>query len=238
MLQVDGANYLETGILPLERTDLSERTYRLLRDRILRRQFKPGEKISVDEIAGSLNVSRTPVTVALRRLAKERLVEIVPQRGTFVTELTARDVTELFDIRLIVELYAADHVLKAGAVSRFLADAEAPIAGMQKAIANDDYGDYESFIANDRDFHLALVKCTGNGHLVDVYNDMNVHIQVARAHYIDGVEKARQAQAEHGIILDAFRQGDAGAIRQALLTHIETVRERILEILRHHGGKL
>ena len=229
---------MTTTILPLERVDLTEQTYRVLREKILKREFKPGEKISVDQIVEGFGVSRTPVTNALQRLAKERLVEILPQRGTFVTELTARDVSELFDIRLMIELHAAEHALETGKIAQFLNDVKSPMVGMKQAMVNDDYGDYDTFVAHDRDLHLALVKCTGNQHLIDIYSDMNVHIYVARAHYMDSVEKARQACIEHEDILRAFRDGQSDQIRQALRNHIETVKERVLEILDRHGGKL
>lgn len=76
--------------------DLTEQTYRFLKDRILRREINPGEKILVEEIARGLRVSRTPVVNALKMLESDGLVEILPRRGTFVTHLNARDVAELF----------------------------------------------------------------------------------------------------------------------------------------------
>lgn len=229
---------METLIAPLERRDLNEQVYRALRESILRRHFKSGEKISIEEIADKFKVSRSPVMAALQRLANEGLVEIIPQRGTFVTELTARDVTELFDIRLLIELHAAEHVLTTGKTAQFLEGIKQPMARMKEAMVNDDYGDYETFIANDRDLHLTLVKCLGNQRLTRIYSDLNVHLQIARAHYMNTVEKARQAYMEHEQIVKAFRSGKADKVRQALRRHIETVKERILEILDQHGGKL
>jgi len=229
---------MSATILPLEKLDLTTQTYRVLRGKILKREFKSGAKISIDQVVESLGVSRTPVTTALQRLAKEGLVEIIPQRGTFVTELTTRDVSELFDIRLMIELHAAEHILETGKIARFIADTQSPMAGMRQAMVNDDYGDYETFVANDRDLHLALVKCTDNQHLIHLYSEMNVHIQVARAHYLDTVEKARQGYMEHEDILKAFREGQSNQVQQALRNHIQTVRERILEILDRHGGKI
>jgi DNA-binding GntR family transcriptional regulator len=224
--------------LPIERKDLTEQTYRILRDKILKREYKPGEKIVVDQIVESFGVSRTPVTTALQRLAKERLVEIIPQRGTFVIELSARDVSELFDIRLMIELYAAEHILENAKIDRFLKSIQPPIKGMNQAMVDDEYGDYEAFIANDHELHLALVKCTDNLRLIDLYEDMNVHIHVARAHYMDSVEKARQAYLEHEMIVIGFRAGQINSIRLALRNHIRTVQTRILEILEQHGGAI
>lgn len=229
---------MDTTVLPLERTDLTEQTYDVLRDRIIRRYFKPGGKISVDEIAERLGVSRTPVTLALQRLANEGLVEIMPQRGTFVTELTARDVAELFDIRLMIERYAAEHILKTGKIEQFLQSIKNPMARMSQAMADDDYGDYEAFIEADGDLHLALIKLTDNQRLIRLYKDLHVHIQVARAHYMDSVEKARQAYREHETIVQAFCDGQPGEVQQAVCSHIETVKARILEILSHPGVRL
>src|SRR5512136_2843678 len=96
---------------PLDRTDLTERTYAVLKDRILTRRMEPGARVSVPEVASALGVSRTPVNDALKRLANEGLVEIVPRRGTFVTGLTASDVSELFDIRLLIEAHAVEAIV-------------------------------------------------------------------------------------------------------------------------------
>ncbi len=223
---------------PLDHTDLTEQTYKVLRDKILRRQLQPGEKISVEEAANGLGVSRTPVMVALQKLASEGLVEIIPRRGTFVTELTARDVAELFDIRLMIELYAAEFILKAGKADQFLANVKEMMAGMEQAIIHNNYGDYETFIARDRDLHLALVRLTENQHLVKIYRDMNVHMHVARAHYMKSVENARQAQREHEAIVGAFRNAALDEVREALRTHIGNVQARLLAILDEHGGRL
>lgn len=107
-----------TTYQPLDYTDLTEQTYRILKDRILRNELLPGAQISVPEVALALGVSRTPVTDALKRLASDGLVDIFPRRGTFVSQLTARDVAEIFDIRLMIELSAAEFVFQSGAVQQ------------------------------------------------------------------------------------------------------------------------
>jgi DNA-binding GntR family transcriptional regulator len=223
---------------PLDRTDLTERTYTVLKDRILTRQIAPGERVSVPVVAQALGVSRTPVTDALKRLAGEGLVEIQPRRGTFVTGLTARDVAELFDIRLLIELHAAEYVLACRLVPAFLKAVAEPMAGMRQAMKNDDYGDYATFIAGDHDLHLALVRQLCNQRLIQIYSDLNVHIQVARTHYIDSIENARQAYQEHEAILAGFEAGELEAVKEALRQHITNVKSRMVELLDALGGKL
>ncbi len=223
---------------PLNLTDLSEQTYMVLRENILKRHIKPGERISVDEIAHMLGVSRTPVMDALKRLASDGLVEIIPRRGTFVTQMTAQDVAELFDIRIMIELYAAERILKDGAAEQFLRDIEEPMRVMEEAMVNGDYGDYEAFISADRELHLRLVSHAKNQRLLRIYRDMNVHMQIARTHYMEHVENARQAHEEHLAIVKAFQSGDPEAVAHSLRFHITNVKQRILELLEEHGGRL
>lgn len=218
--------------------DLTEQTYRFLKDRILKREINPGEKILIEEIARGLRVSRTPVVNALKMLESDGLVEILPRRGTFVTHLNARDVAELFEIRLIIELHAAEQIFQEGKINLFLDAIERPMSQMQGAIADDDYVDYEAFISGDRDMHMNLVRFLNNRRLIQIYSDLNVHMQVARAHYLDTVENALQAQREHEDMLNAIQGKDLNALKKALKDHINNVKARIQTLLEERGGKI
>ena len=223
---------------PLNRLDLTEQTYRVLRDWILKRQIKPGEKISVEAIASGLGVSRTPVVNALKLLETDGLVEIQPRRGTFATQVTARDVMELFDIRLIIETYAAEQLFERGDTAAFLERASNYHDQMKAAIADDEYIDYEAFISSDRDLHTQLVEETGNHRLTHFYYDLNIHMQVARAHYLNTVENAHQAQKEHEAMINAIQESDLEGLKNALREHITNVKTRFLGLLEEHGGML
>jgi len=222
----------------LDHADLTDQTYGVLKDQILRRQLAPGEKISIDDVAHALGVSRTPVTDALKRLASEDLVEIRPRIGTFVSELTARDVEELFDVRMAIELFAVDYIITQNQIVTFFAKIQDPMAIMRQATINNEYGDYQAFIEGDRQLHLSLVSMTDNHKLLQVYSGLNVHIHVARAHYLSSVENARQAHQEHEAILAAFQQADQVLVRRELGMHISNVKNIILQILDKRGGKL
>lgn len=222
----------------IKHLDLTEQTYRFLKDRILKREIRPGEKVSVEDIAHGLGVSRTPVVNALKILESDGLVEIQPRRGTFVTHLTAKDVADLFDIRLLIELYAARWIFQESSIDKLLEAIEGPISRMHGAMADDDYIDYESFIAGDRDLHMNLVKLLDNHRLVQFYTDLNVHMQVARAHYLDTVENAVQAQREHEAMLVSIKNRDIDGLEKALTEHILNVKGRILAMLEERGGQL
>ena len=226
-----------TTYQPLNYTDLTEQTYRILKDKILRHQLKPGEQISVPDVAVALGVSRTPVTDALKRLSNDGLVDIFPRRGTFVTQLTARDVAEIFDIRLMIELFAAEFIFEADMVDQCLKAVEVPLSGMKQAIDGADFQDYESFMTNDRAFHTALVTLTGNNRLIRTYARLHVHTHGARVHFLDG-DNAQQAHNEHQAIVEAFMHCSGPQARAALAAHISGAKKRILDLLDHRGGKL
>ncbi len=222
----------------INRLDLTEQTYRIIREWILKRQIQPGEKVSVEAIANGLGVSRTPVVNALKLLEGDGLVEIQPRRGTFVTEVTARDIAELFEIRLIIELRAAEVLFEKDKTEEFLQEIQPALARMETAIHEEEYIDYDTYIASDRDLHTKLVEVLDNRRLMNIYSDLNVHMRIARAHYLSTVENALQAEREHEAMIRAIQNKDLEGLKEALRTHITNVKTRILALLTERGGKL
>ena len=222
----------------LNRLDLTEQTYRILREQILKQDLQPGDKVSVDAVARGLGVSRTPVVNALKLLENDGLVEIQPRRGTFVTELTARDVADLFEIREMIELYAAEQLFKSERYDDVLHQVQSLLERMRNAISEGDYADYDAFISEDRDLHTTIVRAINNRRLLDMYSDLNIHMQVTRAHYLDTIENAVEAQKDHEAMVEAIANRDFNALKSALTIHLETVRTRILKLLEERGGQL
>ena len=226
------------GYPTINHLDLTQQTYSFLRHKILQREIKPGEKISIETVAAGLGVSRTPVVNALKLLEGDGLVEIFPRRGTFVTELTTRDINELFEIRLLIELYAAEQLFISGKTPQIFAEFETYLEKMRSSVTEEEYLDYDAFIAADRDMHTRLVENIENRRLIHIYNGLNIHMRVARAHYLNTVESALQAQKEHEAMLEALKNNELEGLKQALCKHIRTVKTRILDLLEERGGKL
>lgn len=218
----------------IDHTALSEKVYLILRTKILNDELKFGEKILIDEIAHQLGVSRTPVKDAVNRLALEGLVEKVPRRGTFVSTLTSQDVVELLDLRLLLELYAAEKVLEKGRVELLLAEMEKCMANIDRA-ANGDDPDYDAYMSWNRDLHLSLIRLAGNNRLLQMYKSLNIHLQVARVHYSHSVEDVSQTQQEHKAIYEAFENGDWEQVKKAISTHINNVKTTVLKTLETRG---
>ena len=92
----------------LPRTNLNEQVYETLRQRVLRRDPGPGAKLSLHELATELGVSRSPVHHALTRLVSEGLLSVKARRGYYVTPVTPKTVINGYDVRLALELHAAE----------------------------------------------------------------------------------------------------------------------------------
>src|SRR5512142_91634 len=86
---------------------LSDRAYLAIKDGILTLQIKPGQLVAIGDLASQLGVSRTPVRDALLRLEKEGLVIINPRKGAYIMPLSVQDVQEVFELRILLESYAA-----------------------------------------------------------------------------------------------------------------------------------
>jgi len=97
----------ETGDVPL-----SERTYNFLREKIISNEYIPGSPIFESKIIKELGVSRTPVREAIQRLEQEKLVQIFPKRGAFVTQIPIRTVKEMFEIRELIEPFVTSKVVE------------------------------------------------------------------------------------------------------------------------------
>src|SRR3954462_13536219 len=95
----------------LQRERAVDAVYEALREAIGSSLMKPGERLNVDDLAGKLGVSLTPIRGAIQQLATEGLIEIRPRSGTFVAQLTERDVEETFKIRCALECLAAEEAI-------------------------------------------------------------------------------------------------------------------------------
>ncbi len=86
---------------------LGEVVFEYLRSSILNGDLKPGERLMEIQLAEQLGVSRTPVREAIRKLEKEKFVEMIPRKGAYVADLTAKDILDVLEIRTILEGFAS-----------------------------------------------------------------------------------------------------------------------------------
>lgn len=210
----------------VSRDALSDRAYEMLRAQIIDHRLAPGERLTMERLTAALDVSHTPIREALNRLVSERLVSVEAYRGFRVTELLdADELRQLFDARLVIEQGALRT-----ATSRIDDDALAEIGRIVEkmdGVASAPTLDVNAFNELDAQFHRATVAAGGNVFLLNAFDDLKVHVQVARHYRGRSIGEAREAQAEHHDILDALARSDSAALLRHAATHVENVFRRL-----------
>lgn len=197
---------------------LGERVHQRIRNDIISGKYRPGERLLFEAIAKETGVSMTPVKEAFMLLEKEGLVRTLPRKGTFVRELARRDLEELYQIRLALELLAADLVRARGLGADDETDLKAICDSLEAHIAA---GDASACVMDDIRFHSRLVRAGGNAQLERMVNTLpltNLFSMLDRAqHYLS---RGGDYLAEHRRIVRLLRRDDAEGVRKLLKRHI------------------
>lgn len=201
----------------------SVRAYDHVKQRLLAGDYADGELLSEGAIAEQLGVSRTPVREALLQLQSEHLLTLYPKRGALVTPMSAREITDLFDVRMLVER----HGLRLADPAAVVPELERVVSRQRELLAADDRA---GFAAADRDFHRAWVAAAGNAILLDLYDRLrDRQHRVVAAMIAADAGRAGEILAEHVRIVIALRAGDVDAAERALVEHLDLART-------HSGG--
>jgi DNA-binding GntR family transcriptional regulator len=181
----------------------------------------PGAPISERSMAELLGFGRTPVREALKNLAREGVLDVVPMRGTFLRQPSLDEVREIYEVRLAIESMAAALVAQRGPPAALLAFRKRLKAYLKRS-------DARSIAAMHRvgwDFHSAIVAATGNRRMVQTYDALRLPIMAARKGRPVGADQARRSLIEHLAILDAIEKGDAPLAQARIGRHLAGVLE-------------
>lgn len=205
------------------RTVLADDVYEAIKGLIMDHAIRPGARISIDGLAGELEVSQTPVREALARLESEELVVKQPLKGYRATELlTMEEFDDLHEFRRIIEPWAARRVAERIAegdidatgqsrLRREIAEASVP--------STDDYEGYRQLFAHDQRFHLLITELCGNTQLHRAFERTHCHLHVFRLHFNKSI--GPNTVAEHLQIADSVLAGDADRAHAAMLAHVD-----------------
>ncbi|MBK1699139.1 GntR family transcriptional regulator [Rhodovibrio salinarum] len=190
---------------------------RSLRERIIRTELVPGMRLSEQEIAETYTLSRQPVREAFIRLAEEGLVEIRPQRGTFVRKISEADV---MDARFVREAIEADIVrLVAETADAHVAADLRDLVARQVEVPD---GDPAQFLQLDETFHRTLADAAGKGRAWKILE--NIKAQMDRVRYLTASEFPKQLLIEqHLAIVDAVERGEGEIAEAAMREHLRKV---------------
>jgi DNA-binding GntR family transcriptional regulator len=221
----------------LVRVDLNEQAYQWVRERLLARQFGPGEKLGLQALADELGVSRSPVHQALTRLVSEGLVTTTRGQGYVVRPLTPRLLAETYDARVALELYAVEEAIgRVGPADR--AALRRVLERTIDPVRDGELLDKLEYLRANEAFHELIVDLPRNSVISEMYRRLNAHRLMERAYLSLEVSAAGDSSAEHTEIVEAIEAGDADRARAAVRVNAETGKRLATEAIEAVGGVL
>jgi DNA-binding GntR family transcriptional regulator len=201
---------------PITRRPLHEEATNRLRDLIIQGTLAPGSRLNERLLTAQLGVSRTPLREALKVLATEGLVELLPNRGAIVSPIDPVRVSETLAVMGALEALAGE--LACGRASDGQLNEIRSLH--QEMLANHARGDLAGYFKFNQAIHLKIVKYSGNAVLAQTYRHLNANVR--RARYMANLSQERwdAAVREHGEILEALAARDMARVRVLLAEHL------------------
>ena len=211
---------------------LAEGVVERLRDLIIQGELEPGVKLNERLLCERLRTSRTPVREALKYLASEGLVELLPNRGAIVTPITATTVREMFVLLGALEALAGE----LACVNASDADIAEIRALHYQMLAHHTRGELAPYFRCNQQIHLRLLEFTGSAALANTYRALNGHVR--RARYMANLSRERwdHAVEEHEKILDALIRRERASLPALLRSHLGNKMLVVLEALGRQAG--
>jgi DNA-binding GntR family transcriptional regulator len=219
------------------RATLADSIYANIRRDITERRLLPGEKINIKELADRYGASQTPVKLALHRLVSENVVENFPRQGMTVKLISPEEIGEIFDMRLMLDLYKTKEVITflnydEDTRNRLLKNIEEHL----RVITSSEYpSSVDMYLENyrlDREFHEMYLKCTGCVKLVDLFNYIGPYRYVNYIFRKQSHEKDEAGVLEHRSIMEAIMAEDEDALRKAVTTHLVNAKRAVELIIK------
>lgn len=214
--------------LPTPPAALHEQVAQRLRQMLVEGQIAPGAKLNERALAEELSVSRTPLREAIKMLAAEGLVELLPNRGAIAVELTEADILNTFEVMAGLEGQSGE------LAAQRITDAElSEIKAMHyEMLAAYTRRDLSAYYRLNAAIHRAINAAAKNPVLTDTYNQVNARLQALRFRSNQDGEKWRRAMQEHDEMVAALTAHDPAAMRAVLLAHLFNKRDVVIEQLR------
>lgn len=209
----------------MKQVSLSQQAYECIKQEIVSLKLPPGSVINEIDLQEELDLGRTPIREALKRLSLEKLVIIVPRRGMFVTEIGIRDLQQLFEMRLPLESLAARLAAKRGTKEHW--------DRMQAALRHlsETDADNQALITIDQTCHEIIYDAADNEFLRDT---LVTHYALSLRlwyYFLSRIGDMREAIREHNLILGALRAKDSDLAARLMERHIRTFQEELQGVI-------
>jgi DNA-binding GntR family transcriptional regulator len=215
-------------IIEISRLALHDQVASRLRTMLVEGQIAPGAKLNERELSEQLGVSRTPLREAIKLLAAEGLVDLLPNRGAVAVKLTEADVLNTFELLAALEGMSGE--LAAQRITdEELAELRALHYEMMACFSRRDLSGYYRINAR---IHTAINDAAKNPVLASTYRSINARVQSLRFRTNQNEAKWKHAVSEHERMIEALAAHDAAAMRAVLVEHLLRKRDTVLELLR------
>lgn len=203
-----------------------------LREAIANGVLQPGERLMEIQLAEELGVSRTPVREAIRKLELEGFVIMMPRRGTYVADLSMKDINEVFEIRTSLEVLAAGL-----AAERITAEELEQLERILVQIGEYiEAGDLDKIVENDSEFHDILYRASRNNRLVGIINNLREQMLRFRTTSMAHPGRLKNTLEEHRRLVEAISQSNGELAQQMAHEHMENAEQTLLLELNDRRG--
>jgi len=210
---------------------LDEQAYQSIKDAILKCVFRPGEFLPEVRLAEELGISKTPVRNAMARLNQEGFVDTVPYKGHFVSEISGNNVTEIYELRQVLECY----VIRQTTHQFTQVELDAMENNVKLADIALGSGDLDRYVMLNRGFHHTFDQKYGSQSITDVLSNLDEHVQriifftLQNDDYQDILDMQR---GDHLRIFKAIQSGDAETAVSMMENHLSQFCTRLVNRMR------
>lgn len=194
---------------------LNNQAYDILKEKILKKELAPGTRLVDSQLAEEFGISRTPLRDAIRKLEEEGLVvSTAGKKGYYVYQPSAKDINEIFELRLMLDIEAVTKVIKE----------VLPQNPESLELVKDVY--YAEitpgqFVSRDEDFHDTLIRLCGNSRLIAIYTDLRNQTRAFRSATSRDQNRIEKAHSFHERIFNGICNRDLEAALKAVRLHVE-----------------
>ena len=208
----------------MPKTPLAEKAYKEIKDWIIQYILKPGTILNIGELSKAIHMSPTPVREALSKLEQEYLVEYRPMRGYAVTSLSLQDVTDIYEVRIVLEVLAAQQAAK-----RITKE---ELKQLRKTIAvvwdHIKVGNKNGVLEQEQHVHFLILQASGNRLLKDTAEGILNRIWMIQNINVLSNEHLEKAHYGHEDMLKALEERDSRKAGALMREHVKTARDIVL----------
>lgn len=202
--------------------------YKWIKDAIDSGALSTGEPLSENRLSQEIEISRTPIREALRVLAQEGYVRIVPTKGAFVSEISMEDVKEIYDIRKLLEPFAALSAVQRVPEENILA-LENDWRGIQNRVSDGEFVPWSEVAAIDQRFHFTIIQHSTNKRVKQILSSYHAQIERFQSLSAKSLANVENTVRQHLELITCLKKRDGKKLSELLYDHIVESEKNVLK---------